>query len=166
MLLINVIRELITETCTIKGLVHSLMNVSSKKNFLSHVTVPSRGWELGQHPVECVLSNCTMGIFLFPNTARRWSDNDTDTILRCSLIDAHAYWLDDDEVKTFSRPIVRSTQFGFRVTNLLIFYVGFAPVSDELLVYTWCHGSHIDVEELKHFSPFGTELHFHVNYLN
>ena len=98
------------------------------------MTVPSRGWELGQHPVECVLSNCTMGTFLFPNTARGWSDNDTDTILRCSLIDAHAYWLDDGEVKTFSRTIVRSTQFGFRVTNLLIFYVGFVLVSDVLLV--------------------------------
>ena len=147
MLLINVIREIITETCTKKGLVHSLMNVSSKKNFLSHVTVPSRGWELGRHPVECVVSNCT-------------------TILRCSLIDAHAYWLDDDKVKTFSRPIVSSAQFGFRVTNLLIFYVGFVPVSDLLLVYTWCHGSHIGVEDPKHFSPFGTELHFHVNYLN
>ena len=126
----------------------------------------ARGWELGQHPVECVLSNCTMAIFWFPNTTRRWSDNDPDTILRCSLIDAHAYWLDDDEVKTFSRPIVRLAQVGFRVTNLLIFYVGFVPVSDEYLVYTWRHGSHIGVEEPKHLSPFGTELHFHVNYLS
>ena len=115
------------------------------------MTVPSRAWELGQHRVECALSNCTMGIFLFPNTARRWSDNDTDTILRCSLIDARAYWLDDDKVKTFSRPIVRSIQFVFRVTNLLIFYVGFVPVSDVLLVCTWCHGSHMGAEEPKHF---------------
>ena len=32
-----------------------------------------------------------------------------------------------------------------------------------LLVCKWRHGSHVDGQEQKRFSPLGTKLHFHVN---